>query len=79
MQDNRMEMDPMSIPCHEKHLGFQECPCGSNEPSWRLYDARGIYCCRVCDQCVEEKQACYRPEIFTNPSYECDEPIDPDE
>lgn len=53
-----------------------ECPCGSGLESWGLYDARGIYCCRVCDQCEEEKRSHYRSEIFDNPSYDCDEPIE---
>lgn len=45
---------------------------------WRLYDARGIYCCRVCDECEAEKRAQFRPEVFTNPAYEHDEPIEED-
>ena len=32
---------------------------------WREYDARGIYLCRVCDQCVDEKLSGFRPEILT--------------
>lgn len=54
------------------------CPCGSGLPSDQLFDARGIYCCRICPACEAEKRAHYRPEIFTNPSYEADEPIEPD-
>jgi len=56
----------------------RECPCGSTLTSWWLNDARGIPCCRVCDRCEEEKRARYRPEIFSAPQYECDEPIEPD-
>lgn len=55
------------------------CSCGSGLESWELYDARGIFCCRVCDRCEDEKTARYRPEIFTNPHYEADEPIEPEE
>jgi len=42
-----------------------ECTCGSDKPAWREYDAQGIYLCRVCDDCVQEKLAGYRPEILT--------------
>jgi hypothetical protein len=57
----------------------RNCPCGSTEYPEELYDARGIYVCKVCDECREEKQGRYRPEIFTNPHYDCDEPIEPDD
>jgi hypothetical protein len=49
------------------------CRPGQSRP---LYDARGIYCCRVCDRCEEEKRARYRPEIFSDAGYDADEPID---
>ena len=39
----------------------------------RLYDACGIYCCRVCDDCEAEKRARYRPEIFDDINYESTE------
>ena len=55
------------------------CPCGSEEPSYILYDARGIACGRVCPKCEEDVKAKYRPEIFEDGNYECDEPIDPEE
>lgn len=49
------------------------------EESWAEYDAQGIYLCRVCDECVDEKLSRYRPEILTGYSQEdVDEPIDPD-
>ena len=57
---------------------MDQCPCGSGLSPERLYDARGIYCCLICDQCEAEKRAKYRTDIFTNPNYECDEQIDPD-
>lgn len=57
---------------------MDQCPCGSGLSPERLYDARGIYCCLICDQCEDEKRAKYRTDIFTNPNYECDEQIDPD-
>ena len=61
-----------------KGHSHHQCTCGSGLECWSLFDARGVYCCRVCDQCEEEKTSRYRPEIFTNPSYECDEQIEPD-
>lgn len=62
-------------------LSFQiiPCLCGSGLESEVLLDARGIYCCRVCPSCIREKKAQYRPAIFTDPSYDCDEQIEPDE
>lgn len=38
--------------------------------SWIESDARGIELCRVCDICVKEKLAKYRPEVLTDPGYE---------
>jgi hypothetical protein len=43
-----------------------------------LVDARGIFCCYVCDQCEADARRRYRAEIFTDPSYETEEPIDDD-
>lgn len=54
---------------------MRTCPCGSGEPSHIEYDARGIPLTRVCCKCRAEKLSRYRPEVLTNPSYECDEPI----
>lgn len=55
------------------------CPCGSGKSSWWLRDARGIECCRICENCEAEKKKRYRPEIFEDPAYECDEDVDPEE
>lgn len=55
------------------------CPCGSDEYPVDLCDARGIYCCKVCSDCREEKESRYRPEVLSDPDYECDEPIEPDD
>lgn len=46
--------------------------------SWWARDARGIELCRVCEKCEQEKLSHYRPEVLTNPSYEADEPIEPE-
>lgn len=55
------------------------CPCGSGKPSWWENDARGIPLARVCDACRDEKLRQFRPEVLTDPDYECDEPIDPED
>ena len=55
------------------------CHCGSGQPSWWESDARGIPLARVCDKCREEKLAKYRPEVLTDPNYEADEPIEPED
>jgi hypothetical protein len=52
--------------------------CDRNE-RWPEHDARGIFLCYVCPECETEKLAKYRPEIFSNPNYEADEPIEPEE
>ena len=57
---------------------MRECPCGSGRNSWWENDARGIPLARVCPKCRAEKLAKFRPEVLTNPSYECDEPIEGD-
>ena len=44
--------------------------------SWDEYDARGIFLCRVCDDCQDAKLAQYRPDVLTDASYWHDEPID---
>ena len=54
------------------------CPCGSGEPWEEIYDARGIYVARVCDKCKKERLSGYRKDIFTDPNYWTDEPIDED-
>ena len=47
----------------------------SREDSWEEFDARGIYLCRVCDNCRAEKLAGFRPEVLSDSNYEHDEPI----
>lgn len=51
--------------------------CDRGERS-ALYDARGIFCCYVCDTCETEKRGRYRPEIFEDSNYAANEEIDPD-
>ena len=57
----------------------RRCGCGSGECATPEYDARGIYLCAACPACRDRKLAGYRPEVRTNPNYECDEPIEPEE
>lgn len=47
--------------------------------SWWERDARGIPLTRVCATCRAEKLSRYRPEVLTNPSYEANEPIEPED
>ena len=60
-------------------MALTECPCGSGEYPYDLLDARGIYCGKVCSKCEKEKMSHYRPEIFTDGSYEADEAIEPED
>lgn len=53
-----------------------ECTCGSGENAEAIYDGYGIYLCRVCDFCRDEKLSKYRSSIFER--YDCDEDIDDD-
>lgn len=52
--------------------------CARNERR-ELVDARGLFCCYVCDVCEQTKRARYRPDIFTDSNYWTDEPIEPEE
>lgn len=45
---------------------------------WPLHDARGIFCCYVCDDCEDEKRSRYRLDVLQDPNYEADEPIEGD-
>lgn len=58
---------------------MRPCNCGSGKPSWWENDARGIPLARVCDKCKKQKLAGFRPDVLTNPGYEVDEPIEPEE
>ena len=56
------------------HTG-KTCSCGSGLIREEMLDARGIFCCYMCDDCEVEKKSRFRPEIFTDSQYECDERI----
>ena len=55
------------------------CACGSGQWRRELKDARGIFCTFVCDKCERRKRREFRAEIFSDPAYETDEPIEPEE
>lgn len=55
-----------------------ECPCGSKKYPEANFDARGIFLCYACIKCEREKLKGYRPEVMTDPNYECDEQIEED-
>jgi len=54
------------------------CLCGSGEIAYWVHDARNIPLVKVCDQCRDEKLSHYRPEVLSDPNYECDEDVEPD-
>ena len=54
------------------------CSCGSGQPRESLFDARGIFCCYVCDICKVSKASRYRIEVLEDPDYDHDEEIDDD-
>lgn len=57
----------------------KNCLCGSGKPTKALHDARDIFVAYVCDACEQRVKSRYRPEIFTDPNYWTDEPIDEDD
>ena len=56
-----------------------QCPCGSGEYCEPLYDARGIFCSYVCDECEDHAKKEFKPSVFTDSQYECCEPVEPEE
>jgi hypothetical protein len=54
------------------------CSCDSGLPRRELYDARGIFCCFICDSCESRKYEHYRAEIFADSYYETTEDIEDD-
>lgn len=55
---------------------MKPCPCGSGKPREDLVDARGIFCTFVCEECEDDKRSRYNLNIFTDPAYDADEPIE---
>lgn len=58
---------------------IRECPCGSGHARESLMDARGIFAAFCCSACRKEKLAKFRPEVFTDSQYACDEAVEPDD
>lgn len=56
-----------------------KCDCGSGLERKPEYDARGIFLVYTCEKCSDKKLRKYRPEVLTDPNYECDEPIEPED
>ena len=54
------------------------CSCGSGQSRYDLIDARGIFCCYVCDICKVSKASRYRIEVLESPNYDHDEEINDD-
>ena len=52
------------------------CLCGSGQSRQSLFDARGIFCCYVCEICKVSKASRYRIEVLEDPTYDHDEPLD---
>jgi hypothetical protein len=52
------------------------CMCGSGLPKEPTYDARGIFCFYSCNDCRDTKKSYFRLDVFTDPNYWHDEPID---
>lgn len=57
-------------------LRYHQCP---RDVRRELRDARGIFCCFVCDACEAAKRQRFRPEIFTDADYDTfGEQVEPD-
>jgi hypothetical protein len=54
------------------------CRCGSGLQAYAISDARGIPIGLACGACETKLKSRYRPDIFDDPDYECDEQIEPD-
>ena len=57
----------------------RKCDCGSGNPRFPNYDARGIFLCSSCEKCHQRKMSGYRKDVLENPNYDADEPIEPEE
>lgn len=56
---------------------MRTCNCGSGEYPEEVYDAQGIYLCRVCDKCRKEKLSHYNPWVLSGYDQgDVDEPIE---
>lgn len=57
---------------------MEKCNCGSGLRADPIYDARNIFCFYACSKCIETKRTGFRTDIFVDPNYWHDEPIDDD-
>jgi len=57
-------------------MAGRKCLCGSGLAPYPVYDARDIYVTSVCLKCEKDRLSMYRPEIFSDPDYWTQEPID---
>ena len=55
---------------------LKPCSCGSGLPRKAVYDARNIFVAYVCAKCRKQRLKGFRPEIFTDPDYHTDEPVE---
>lgn len=47
-----------------------------SEDKYALYDARGIFCAYVCEQCENTVRSKYRVDVMQDSNYIADEAID---
>lgn len=59
-------------------IALRPCRCGSGLKREEVLDARGIFVAYVCPQCRAGRLRSFRPEIFEDPNYECDEDVEPE-
>jgi hypothetical protein len=57
-------------------MSYETCRCGSGEVARWVKDARGIPVAKCCRDCEADKLKGYRREIFTDPNYWTDEPVE---
>lgn len=57
----------------------RRCFCGSGEYQEAEYDARGILLTYARSKCRKERLSHFRPEVLSDPNYEADEPIEPED
>ncbi len=70
---NKIDFDRLNM-----HMKKPECPCGSGEGAYEVLDSRGIYLALGCEKCLPERLAIYREDVLYGPTYEADEPIEPE-
>ena len=53
--------------------------CEAESDMWTAYDSRGIPLCTGCMSCLPRKLEGYRQDVLYGPTYEADEPIEPED